>query len=82
MTYNDRLVSSNIYDNGKLAGTWNNQTKELTILRDEKQWITVKLNSEPGVNFIRKVLSFTNGNAVDWDSINKYIDYHAFTENI
>ena len=82
LTYNDRLISSNIYDNGKLAGTWNNQTKELTILRDEKQWMTVKLNSEPGVNFIRKVLSFTNGDAVDWDSINKYIDYHAFTENI
>ena len=82
LTYNDRVVSNNIYDGGKLAGTWNNQTKELTILRDEKQWITVKMDSEPGVDFIRKVLSFTSGNTVDWDSVNSYIDYYSIREKV
>ena len=82
LTYNDRIVSNNIYDNGKLAGTWNNQTKELTILRDEKQWITLKLNSEPGVNFIRKVVSFAEGDVVDWSSINSYVDYYELSQNL
>lgn len=82
LTYNDRLVSSNIYDGAKLVGTWNNQTKELTILRDEKQWITINLDFEPDVSFIRKILSFTNADAVDWDSISNYINYYCFRETL
>lgn len=82
LTYNDRLISDNIYDNGKLVGTWNNQNKELTILRDEKQWITLKFDSEPGVDFIRKILSFAKGDVVDWASVNGYASYYDIRQSL
>ena len=82
LTYNDRLVSANIYDGAKLAGTWNNQNKQLTILRDEKQWITINLDSQPDLFFIKKILSFTNGDDTDWTLINSFIGYYKFKEKL
>jgi len=82
LTYNDRLISSNIYDGAQLAGTWDNQKKQLTILRNERQWLTLELPFQPDIFFIRKILSFTNGDSVDTDSINNYVEYCVFKEKL
>lgn len=56
-SFNERVVSKNIYNAGQLIGKWNAQNNELTILINERAWITVALREVPTADTIRSVIA-------------------------
>ena len=55
--FNERLLSKNIYDNGQLIAKWDEEKKELTILINERQWLTFKLPRIPESDSIRAIMA-------------------------
>ena len=54
---NERLISKSIYDKGQLIAKWDAQRKELTILVNERAWISLKLDKEPESDSIRSIMA-------------------------
>lgn len=59
-TFNERIITKNIYNNGQLVATWNAQDKTVTILINERQWITITADEEPTANKITKIISLAS----------------------
>lgn len=56
-SFNERVVSKNIYSAGQLIGKWDAQTNTLTILINERAWINVKLKEELSADSIRSIIA-------------------------
>lgn len=56
-SFNERVVSKNIYSAGQLIGKWDAQERRLTILINERAWITVDLKEEPTPDSIRSIIA-------------------------
>ncbi|MBQ3835054.1 MAG: hypothetical protein II816_06035 [Elusimicrobia bacterium] len=56
-TFNERIISKNVYNNGQKVGVWNAQKHELTILINERNWITIAgVDEEPTAAFIMNII--------------------------
>ncbi len=60
-TFNDRIITKNIYHNGQLIGVWDATTNKLTVMKNQTQWIVLEsYGSEPSASEIVKILSFSS----------------------
>ena len=57
ITFNERVISKNIYNKGQLIGKWNAQKGETTIYINERAWITVTADVEPTPAMITGLIS-------------------------
>ena len=57
ITFNERVISKNIYNKGQLVGKWDAQKNETTIYINERAWITVTADVEPTANMITALIS-------------------------
>lgn len=56
-TFNERIITKNVYNNGQKVGVWNAQKHELTILINERNWITVAgIDEEPTATFVMSII--------------------------
>ncbi len=70
-TFNERIISKNIYNRGKLVAKWEPGTKEATIYTNERAWIKLKLEKEPTAQGVDSLLA--NAAAIN-DEINNHGD--------
>jgi hypothetical protein len=60
-TFNDRIISKNIYHNGQLIGVWDATTNKLTVMKNQTQWIVLEsYGDEPSATQIVRILSFSS----------------------
>ncbi|GAB1401931.1 hypothetical protein MASR1M68_08420 [Elusimicrobiota bacterium] len=60
-TFNDRIISKNIYHNGQLIGVWDATTNKLTVMKNQAQWIVLEsYGEEPSAADIVRILSFSS----------------------
>lgn len=60
-TFNDRIISKNIYHNGQLIGIWDATTNKLTVMKNQTQWIVLEsYGEEPSATEIVRILSFSS----------------------
>lgn len=59
-TFNERVITKNIYNNGQLVGRWNAQDKTVTILINEREWVSITAEEEPTANEITKIISLAS----------------------
>lgn len=56
-TFNERIISKNVYNNGQKVGVWQVQKKELTVLINERNWITVAgVEKEPTAAYVMNII--------------------------
>ncbi len=63
-SFNERLISKNIYNYGQLVAKWEPGTHEATVYINERAWIKVVLDKEPSVDGINSLIA----NAADVDA--------------
>ncbi|MGE4385645.1 MAG: hypothetical protein AB7E39_07275 [Endomicrobiaceae bacterium] len=59
-TFNERVITKNIYNNGQLVARWNAQDNTVTILINEREWISITAEEEPTSNDITKIISLAS----------------------
>ncbi|MFA6914676.1 MAG: hypothetical protein WCQ83_05710, partial [Endomicrobiia bacterium] len=59
-TFNERVITKNIYNNGQLVGRWNAQDKTVAILINEREWLSITAEEEPTANDITKIISLAS----------------------
>ncbi|MDD2523941.1 MAG: hypothetical protein WCS83_05145 [Endomicrobiia bacterium] len=59
-TFNERIITKNIYNNGQLVGRWNAQDKTVAILINEREWLSITAEEEPTANDITKIISLAS----------------------
>ncbi len=60
ISFNERVISKNIYNKGQLVGKWNAQKGETTIYINERSWITVTSDIEPTAAMITALISHSS----------------------
>lgn len=46
-TFNDRVITKNIYSFGQLIGKWDGRTDTVEVYINERSWITLRMDEEP-----------------------------------
>ncbi|MCR4662827.1 MAG: hypothetical protein K5622_02930 [Endomicrobiaceae bacterium] len=71
-TYNDRVITKNIYSFGQLIGKWDARSETVQVFINERSWITLRMDREPTEDEIRNIIS----NASLINNKIKESDYH------
>lgn len=71
-TYNDRVITKNIYSFGQLLGKWDARNEVVEVYINERTWISIHMDKEPTEDYLRLIIS--NASLLN-DKI-KESDYH------
>ena len=56
-TFNDRVISKNIYSFGQLIGKWDARNEILQVCINQRDWLSFHFDEEPSADFVKILIA-------------------------